>query len=83
MMLLIYDVTFTYSIFSFLQLSGYVPPEYVKRGMYSKKYDVFSFGVLLLQIISGKKTSNLYGVDKNLTILEHVSNLQLFIMAYT
>ncbi|CAA3006937.1 G-type lectin S-receptor-like serine threonine-kinase [Olea europaea subsp. europaea] len=54
---------------------GYVPPEYVKRGMYSRKYDVFSFGVLLLQIISGKKTSNLYGVDKNLTILEHAYEL--------
>ncbi|CAI9787405.1 unnamed protein product [Fraxinus pennsylvanica] len=54
---------------------GYVPPEYVKQGMYSKKYDVYSFGVLLLQIISGKKTSNLYGVDKNLTILEHAYEL--------
>ncbi|XP_058180245.1 cysteine-rich receptor-like protein kinase 21 [Rhododendron vialii] len=27
---------------------GYVPPEYVKRGIYSTKYDVYSFGVLLL-----------------------------------
>ncbi|CAL5339516.1 unnamed protein product [Camellia sinensis] len=31
---------------------GCVPPEYVKQGTYSTKYDVYSFGVLLLQIIS-------------------------------
>ncbi|KAA3458020.1 cysteine-rich receptor-like protein kinase 19 [Gossypium australe] len=29
---------------------GYVPPEYVKKGLYSIKSDVYSFGVLLLQI---------------------------------
>ncbi|XP_021723709.1 putative cysteine-rich receptor-like protein kinase 35 [Chenopodium quinoa] len=32
---------------------GYVPPEYVKQGVYSRKHNVYSFGVLLLQIISG------------------------------
>ncbi|PIN04206.1 Serine/threonine protein kinase [Handroanthus impetiginosus] len=50
---------------------GYIPPEYVKGGIYSRKYDVYSFGVLLLQIISGKKTSSLYGLQKNLNLLEH------------
>ncbi|XP_058215475.1 uncharacterized protein LOC131326638 [Rhododendron vialii] len=49
---------------------GYVPPEYVKRGIYSTKYDVYSFGVLLLQIISGKKNTCLYGPDNNLNLLE-------------
>ncbi|XP_040370904.1 putative cysteine-rich receptor-like protein kinase 35 [Rosa chinensis] len=50
---------------------GYVPPEYVRRGIYSMKYDVYSFGVLLLQIISGKRSSCFYGLDGNLNILEH------------
>ncbi|PIN20583.1 Serine/threonine protein kinase [Handroanthus impetiginosus] len=54
---------------------GYIPPEYVKGGVYSRKYDVYSFGVLLLQIISGKKTSSLYGLQKNLNLLEHAYEL--------
>ncbi|CAI0388658.1 unnamed protein product [Linum tenue] len=33
---------------------GYVPPEYVKNGIYSMKYDVYNFGVFLLQIIAAK-----------------------------
>ncbi|XP_024182841.1 cysteine-rich receptor-like protein kinase 7 isoform X1 [Rosa chinensis] len=54
---------------------GYVPPEYVRRGIYSMKYDVYSFGVLLLQIISGKRSSCFYGLDGNLNILEHAYEL--------
>jgi hypothetical protein len=30
-------------------------PKYVIHGLFSIKLDVFSFGVLLLEIISGKK----------------------------
>lgn len=32
-------------------------PEYAMEGLYSIKSDVFSFGVLLLEIITGKKNS--------------------------
>ncbi|KAH9610683.1 hypothetical protein KSS87_003692 [Heliosperma pusillum] len=35
---------------------GYMPPEYAIEGRFSEKSDVFSFGVLLLEIITGKKT---------------------------
>jgi hypothetical protein len=41
--------------------------------VYSIKSDVYSLGVLLLQIISGKKTACYYGLDENLNILECVS----------
>ncbi|XP_049412465.1 G-type lectin S-receptor-like serine/threonine-protein kinase At1g61550 isoform X1 [Solanum stenotomum] len=50
---------------------GYIPPEYAIEGRYSTKSDVFSFGVLLLQIISGKKNTCLYGPDDNLNLLEY------------
>ncbi|KAJ1267569.1 hypothetical protein BS78_07G066000 [Paspalum vaginatum] len=32
---------------------GYQPPEYIERGEVSKKFDIFSLGVLMIQIISG------------------------------
>ncbi|KAI4312059.1 hypothetical protein MLD38_036914 [Melastoma candidum] len=34
---------------------GYMAPEYVQRGNYSLKSDVFSFGVLVLEIVSGQR----------------------------
>ncbi|KAK1428348.1 hypothetical protein QVD17_17181 [Tagetes erecta] len=34
---------------------GYMPPEYILNGQFSVKSDVFSFGVLLLEIITGQK----------------------------
>ncbi|XBI68637.1 hypothetical protein VPH35_047810 [Triticum aestivum] len=39
---------------------GYMSPEYASEGMYSIKSDVFSFGVLLLEILSGKKNSRFH-----------------------
>ncbi|XP_065879013.1 cysteine-rich receptor-like protein kinase 10 [Euphorbia lathyris] len=32
---------------------GYMAPEYIRRGHFSTKSDVFSFGVLILEIVSG------------------------------
>ncbi|XP_016558396.1 putative cysteine-rich receptor-like protein kinase 32 [Capsicum annuum] len=36
---------------------GYMPPEYIENGYYSTKSDVFSFGVLALEIVSGERNS--------------------------
>ncbi|XP_029126519.1 cysteine-rich receptor-like protein kinase 25 [Cajanus cajan] len=36
---------------------GYMAPEYVMYGQFSVKSDVFSFGVLVLEIVSGQKNS--------------------------
>ncbi|XP_058180013.1 cysteine-rich receptor-like protein kinase 10 [Rhododendron vialii] len=54
---------------------GYVPPEYVKRGIYSTKSDVYSFGVLLLQIISGKRNSCSHGLHEDLNLLDYAYDL--------
>ena len=35
-------------------------PEYAMLGQFSEKSDVFSFGVMVLEIISGKKNLGLY-----------------------
>lgn len=39
---------------------GYMAPEYAMEGLFSVKSDVFSFGVILLEIISGKKNSGFH-----------------------
>ncbi|PON84309.1 Cysteine rich receptor like kinase [Trema orientale] len=39
---------------------GYMAPEYAMEGLYSIKSDVFSFGVLLLEIVSGTKNSGFH-----------------------
>ncbi|XP_010529554.1 PREDICTED: cysteine-rich receptor-like protein kinase 18 [Tarenaya hassleriana] len=38
-------------------------PEYAMYGQFSMKSDVYSLGVLVLEIISGKKNSNFYQMD--------------------
>ncbi|KAI9083685.1 hypothetical protein K1719_034386 [Acacia pycnantha] len=48
---------------------GYISPEYATRGLYSEKSDVFSFGVLLLEIVSGRKNTSLYEEEESLTLL--------------
>ncbi|KAM0878734.1 hypothetical protein ACQ4PT_034679 [Festuca glaucescens] len=39
---------------------GYMAPEYALRGNYSVKSDVFSFGVMVLEIVTGKKNNDSY-----------------------
>ncbi|XP_029126511.1 cysteine-rich receptor-like protein kinase 10 isoform X2 [Cajanus cajan] len=38
---------------------GYMAPEYAMHGQFSVKSDVFSFGVLILEIVSGHKNSGI------------------------
>ncbi|KAI5004349.1 hypothetical protein ZWY2020_031592 [Hordeum vulgare] len=52
---------------------GYMAPEYASHGIFSVKSDVFSFGVLTLEIVSGKRNSRECGAFINL--LGHVWQL--------
>ncbi|KAK7319584.1 hypothetical protein RJT34_04307 [Clitoria ternatea] len=54
---------------------GYMSPEYAMDGIFSVKSDVFSFGVLVLEIISGKKNRGFYSVNKELNLLGHAWKL--------
>nr|SSC84624.1 At421380-like [Capsella grandiflora] len=48
---------------------GYMSPEYAMDGIFSVKSDVFSFGVLLLEIISGKRNKGFYNSDRDVNLL--------------
>lgn len=51
-------ITFSQFFFSFCSASsGYMAPEYVMHGQLSAFADVYSYGVLVLELISGKKNS--------------------------
>ncbi|XP_061368787.1 receptor-like serine/threonine-protein kinase SD1-8 isoform X2 [Gastrolobium bilobum] len=51
---------------------GYMAPEYAMDGNFSVKSDVFSFGVLVLEIISGKKNRGFYYSNNELNLLANV-----------
>ncbi|XP_057796053.1 G-type lectin S-receptor-like serine/threonine-protein kinase At4g27290 [Salvia miltiorrhiza] len=50
---------------------GYMSPEYAADGLFSVKSDVFSFGVLVLEIVSGKRNRGFFVKDDNLNLLGH------------
>lgn len=46
-------------------------------GLFSEKSDVFSFGVILLEIVSGKKNIAFFETDQSLNLLGKVDQLNL------
>jgi serine/threonine protein kinase len=48
-------------------------PEYAMRGTYSIKSDVFSFGVLILEIVTGRRNSVSYDSEQSVDLLSLVS----------
>ncbi|XVF77733.1 hypothetical protein PTKIN_Ptkin14bG0070600 [Pterospermum kingtungense] len=54
---------------------GYMPPEYAVDGFFSVKSDVFSFGVILLEILSGKRNRGFRHSDHHLNLLGHAWRL--------
>lgn len=52
--------------------SGYMAPEYLMHGHLSEKADVFSFGVVVLELISGEKNSKFNRDPESRNLLEWV-----------
>ncbi|GMJ13024.1 hypothetical protein like AT4G03230 [Hibiscus trionum] len=54
---------------------GYMSPEYALNGFFSIKSDVFSFGVVLLETISGKRNTGFYQAEQPLSLLGYAWRL--------
>ncbi|VAH29339.1 unnamed protein product [Triticum turgidum subsp. durum] len=48
---------------------GYMAPEYAMRGHYSIKSDVFSFGILMLEFVTGRRSSGSFNFDESVDLL--------------
>ncbi|XP_059624155.1 G-type lectin S-receptor-like serine/threonine-protein kinase At1g11410 isoform X1 [Cornus florida] len=53
---------------------GYMSPEYAMEGLFSIKSDIFSFGVVVLEIICGRKNSS-YNQENFQNLIGHVWDL--------
>ncbi|VAH08950.1 unnamed protein product [Triticum turgidum subsp. durum] len=54
---------------------GYMAPEYAMDGVFSVKSDVFSFGVIVLEIITGIRNRGVYSYSSHLNLLAHAWSL--------
>ena len=56
-----------------VRCSGYMSPEYAMEGLFSVKSDVYSYGVLLLEIVSGFRNSSFPLAMDSPNLLAYVS----------
>ncbi|XP_023908134.2 G-type lectin S-receptor-like serine/threonine-protein kinase CES101 [Quercus suber] len=54
---------------------GYMSPEYAMEGNFSEKSDVFSFGVLMLETVSGRRNNSFYHVNGPLNLVGYAWEL--------
>ncbi|XP_042420191.1 receptor-like serine/threonine-protein kinase SD1-8 [Zingiber officinale] len=54
---------------------GYIAPEYGLYGRFSEKSDIFSFGVIILEIISGRRNKGSYPLNGSLNLLGYAWQL--------
>ncbi|KAI8012345.1 G-type lectin S-receptor-like serine/threonine-protein kinase, partial [Camellia lanceoleosa] len=50
---------------------GYMSPKYAIEGRFSVKSDIFSFGVMVLEVVSGKRNWGFCDPNHHLNLLGH------------
>ncbi|OAY75456.1 Cysteine-rich receptor-like protein kinase 42 [Ananas comosus] len=45
-------------LISIMHLNGYMAPEYIVHGQLTEKADIYSYGILVLEIVTGRKNNN-------------------------
>jgi len=53
-------------------------PEYAMRGQFSVRSDVYSYGVLVLEIVTGRKRNSFHDYEHYDDLLSYVRVLRLF-----
>ncbi|KAF2283628.1 hypothetical protein GH714_012590 [Hevea brasiliensis] len=53
---------------------GYMAPEYLEHGLVSTKLDVYAFGVVMLEIVSGKEVAALY-TEENMNLSDVLNDV--------
>ncbi|GJT46302.1 G-type lectin S-receptor-like serine/threonine-protein kinase, partial [Tanacetum coccineum] len=54
---------------------GYMAPEYAMEGTFSTKSDIYSFGVLILEIVSGRRNSSFNHLGRTVNLLGYAWEL--------
>ncbi|CAJ1978039.1 unnamed protein product [Sphenostylis stenocarpa] len=55
---------------------GYLPPEsFQRRSIATSKYDVFSFGIVVLEVVAGRRAIDLTYPDEKIILLDWVRRL--------
>lgn len=54
---------------------GYMAPEYAFEGRFSEKSDVFSFGILMMEIACGRRNSSFHYQGATMNLLGHIWKL--------
>lgn len=55
--------------------SGYMAPEYAMRGHLTDKADVYSFGIVALEIVSGRSNTSFRAKEEAFYLLDWVTSL--------
>ena len=62
----------------FLFHSGYMAPEYAMHGYLTEKADVYSFGIVALEIVSGRSNTSYQRKDECFYLLDWVINSSIW-----
>nr|GEW94902.1 G-type lectin S-receptor-like serine/threonine-protein kinase At1g67520 [Tanacetum cinerariifolium] len=52
-----------------------MPPEYAMEGTFSINSNIFSFGVLIMKIVSGRRNSSFIHLDRTFNLIEYAWGL--------